>query len=146
MIWLANVSALKTVLVPFKLLDWGFGAEKLYMQAFGNSTCFTKFHSWSDAHESLNQIELKNRDEYNTSKEKYTGKNQYQNNWSRRTVSDMEDRMVEITAMEQNKEKRMKRLEDFFCLAAFLKWTWCPALVGASTCWATAGIVFSRWY
>jgi len=24
----------------------------------------------------------------------------------------MEDRMVEITAMEQNKEKRMKRLED----------------------------------
>ena len=45
MIWLANVSALKTVLVPFKLLDWGFGAEKLYMQAFGNSTCFTKFHS-----------------------------------------------------------------------------------------------------
>ena len=56
--------------------------------------------------------ELKNRDEYNTSKEKYTGKNQYQNNWSRRTVSDMEDRMMEITAMEQNKEKRMKRLED----------------------------------
>lgn len=45
MIWLANISALKTVLVPFKLLDWGFGAEKLYMQAFGNSTCSTEFHS-----------------------------------------------------------------------------------------------------
>ena len=27
-------------------------------------------------------------------------------------ISDLEDRMVEITAMEQNKEKRMKRIED----------------------------------
>ena len=27
-------------------------------------------------------------------------------------VSDMEDRMVEFTAVEQNKEKRMKRNED----------------------------------
>ena len=27
-------------------------------------------------------------------------------------ISDLEDRMVEITAMEQNKEKRMKRNED----------------------------------
>ena len=44
--------------------------------------------------------ELKNRDEQ-------------QNNWSRRTVSwkqlsELEDRIVEITAKEQNKEKRMK--------------------------------------
>ena len=27
-------------------------------------------------------------------------------------ISDLEDRMVEITAMEQNKENRMKRNED----------------------------------
>ena len=27
-------------------------------------------------------------------------------------ISELEDRMVEITAMEQNKEKRMKRKED----------------------------------
>ena len=27
-------------------------------------------------------------------------------------ISELEDRMVEITAMEQNKEKRMKRNED----------------------------------
>ena len=27
-------------------------------------------------------------------------------------ISDLEDRMVEITTMEQNKEKRMKRNED----------------------------------
>ena len=27
-------------------------------------------------------------------------------------ISELKDRMVEITAMEQNKEKRMKRLED----------------------------------
>ena len=27
-------------------------------------------------------------------------------------ISEMEDRMVEITAEEQNKEKRMKRIED----------------------------------
>ena len=27
-------------------------------------------------------------------------------------ISDLEDRMVEITAIEQNKEKRMKRNED----------------------------------
>ena len=27
-------------------------------------------------------------------------------------ISDLEDRMVELTAMEQNKEKRMKRNED----------------------------------
>ena len=27
-------------------------------------------------------------------------------------ISDLEDRMVEITAVEQNKEKRMKRNED----------------------------------
>ena len=27
-------------------------------------------------------------------------------------ISDLEDRMVEFTAMEQNKEKRMKRIED----------------------------------
>ena len=29
-------------------------------------------------------------------------------------ISDLEDRMVEFTAMEQNKEKRMKRIEDSF--------------------------------
>ena len=27
-------------------------------------------------------------------------------------ISDLEDRMVEFTALEQNKEKRMKRYED----------------------------------
>ena len=27
-------------------------------------------------------------------------------------ISDLEDRMVEITSTEQNKEKRMKRIED----------------------------------
>ena len=27
-------------------------------------------------------------------------------------ISELEDRMVEITAKEQNKEKRMKRIED----------------------------------
>ena len=27
-------------------------------------------------------------------------------------ISELEDRMVEITAEEQNKEKRMKRIED----------------------------------
>ena len=27
-------------------------------------------------------------------------------------ISDLEDRMVEFTAVEQNKEKRMKRKED----------------------------------
>ena len=27
-------------------------------------------------------------------------------------ISDLEDKMVEITAREQNKEKRMKRIED----------------------------------
>ena len=29
-------------------------------------------------------------------------------------ISELEDRMVEITAKEQNKEKRMKRIEDNF--------------------------------
>ena len=29
-------------------------------------------------------------------------------------ISEQEDRMVEITAKEQNKEKRMKRIEDSF--------------------------------
>ena len=27
-------------------------------------------------------------------------------------ISELEDKIVEITAMEQNKEKRMKRIED----------------------------------
>ena len=27
-------------------------------------------------------------------------------------ISDLEDKMVEITTVEQNKEKRMKRIED----------------------------------
>ena len=31
---------------------------------------------------------------------------------SRRTNNEMEDRMVNITAEEQNKEKRIKRIED----------------------------------
>ena len=31
---------------------------------------------------------------------------------SEEQISDVEDRMVEITAAEQNKEKRMKRIED----------------------------------
>ena len=29
-------------------------------------------------------------------------------------ISDLQDRMVEFTAAEQNKEKRMKRIEDSF--------------------------------
>ena len=31
---------------------------------------------------------------------------------SEEQISDLEDRMVEFTAAEQNKEKRMKRIED----------------------------------
>ena len=34
------------------------------------------------------------------------------NNRGRTTKSELEDRMVEITAEEQNKEKKMKRIED----------------------------------
>ena len=33
---------------------------------------------------------------------------------SRRTNNEMEDKMVNITAEEQNKEKRIKRIEDSF--------------------------------
>ena len=44
--------------------------------------------------------ELKNRDE------QYPRRNPQENNWG------LEDRMVEITAVEQNIEKRMKKNED----------------------------------
>ena len=34
------------------------------------------------------------------------------NNWGRRKISVLEDKVVEIAAQEQNKEKRTKRIED----------------------------------
>ena len=50
-------------------------------------------------------------------KNKETEKNTLEGIYSRITdaeewIDDMEDRMVEITAAEQNIEKRMKRIED----------------------------------
>ena len=39
-------------------------------------------------------------------------RNQQHNNWGRRTHSEVEDRVVEISAMKNNKEKRIKRNED----------------------------------
>ena len=38
--------------------------------------------------------------------EQYTGRNWQQNNWGRRMEIGLEDRMVEITAIKQNIEKR----------------------------------------
>ena len=42
-----------------------------------------------------------------------TRRNQ-QNKWIRRTDKWLEDKMVEITGVEKNKEKRVKRNEDSF--------------------------------
>ena len=44
--------------------------------------------------------------------EQCTGRGQQQNNWGRKWVNDLEDRMVAITATEQNIEKRTERNED----------------------------------
>ena len=44
--------------------------------------------------------------------EKYTRRNQQQNNWGEERISELENRMVEITANEQSKEKTMKRNEN----------------------------------
>ena len=61
----------------------------------------------------LDKLKNKQTDEqYNNWNENYPRRNQQQNNWGRRTISDLEDRMVEFSAVEQNKEKRMKRIED----------------------------------
>ena len=49
---------------------------------------------------------------YNNWNEKYTRRNQRQNKWGKERINELEDRMVEITAVEQNTEKRMKRNED----------------------------------
>ena len=50
--------------------------------------------------------DLKNKDEqYNNWDEKYTRRNQWQNIWGRR-INELEDRMVEITAMDQNNEEK----------------------------------------
>ena len=46
--------------------------------------------------------------------EKCTRQNQWQNNLSIRTSKGLEDRVVNVTAMTQNKEKRIKRNEDSF--------------------------------
>lgn len=46
--------------------------------------------------------------------EKCTRQNQWQNNLSIRTSKGLEDRVVNFTAMTQNKEKRIKRNEDSF--------------------------------
>ena len=43
--------------------------------------------------------------------EQYTRRNQQQNK-AEEWINDLEDRIVEITAVEQNIEKRMKRNED----------------------------------
>ena len=51
--------------------------------------------------------ELKNKQ----TDEKYTRRNQQQNK-AEEWINDLEDRIVEITAVEQNIEKRMKRNED----------------------------------
>ena len=45
---------------------------------------------------------------------KNTRQNQWQNNLSIRTRKKLEDRVVKVTAMMQNKEKRIKRNEDSF--------------------------------
>ena len=45
---------------------------------------------------------------------KNTRQNQWQNNLSIRTSKKLEDRVVKVTAMMQNKEKRIKRNEDSF--------------------------------
>ena len=44
-----------------------------------------------------------------TEMKKYTGKNQQQSIWGRRTESELEDWMAEITAMDQNKEWKEMR-------------------------------------
>ena len=59
--------------------------------------------------------ELKNKqtnERYNNRNEKYTRRNQQQITEAEELISDLEDRIVEITAVEQNKEKRMKINED----------------------------------
>ena len=43
---------------------------------------------------------------------KFSRRNQQQNNRAEDRISDLEDKIVEITTAEQNKEKRMKRNED----------------------------------
>jgi hypothetical protein len=45
---------------------------------------------------------------------KNTRQNQWQNNLSIRTSKKLEDRVVKVTAMMQDKEKRIKRNEDSF--------------------------------
>ena len=54
--------------------------------------------------------DLKNRDEQdNNWNEKYTWRNQWQNNRGRKMRKWAADRVVEITATEHDKEKRKKR-------------------------------------
>ena len=62
----------------------------------------------------LEELKNKQRETNNTITEiKNTlEQNQYQNIWSRRTISELGDKIVEITSEEQNKVRRMKRTED----------------------------------
>ena len=56
---------------------------------------------------------LKNGDEqYNNWNEKYTRRNQSRTKEAEEWVIELEDQLVEITAVEQNREKRMKRNKD----------------------------------
>ena len=56
---------------------------------------------------------LKNGDEqYNNWNEKYTRRNQSRTNEAEEWVSELEVQLMEITAVEQNREKRMKRNKD----------------------------------
>ena len=63
----------------------------------------------------LEEIRHKQSWKHNTWNEKYTRRNQYETHWAGEQISELEDRMVEITAEEQNKEKRMKNHNIYFC-------------------------------
>ena len=63
----------------------------------------------------LEEIRHKQSWKHNTWNEKYTRRNQYETHWAGEQISELEDRMVEITAEEQNKEKRMKKRNIYFC-------------------------------
>ena len=62
----------------------------------------------------LEEIRHKQSWKHNTWNEKYTRRNQYETHWAGEQISELEDRMVEITAEEQNKEKRMKKTQYLF--------------------------------
>ena len=52
-------------------------------------------------------------EQHNNWNEKDTRKKNWQNKWSKEQISELEDRMLGIAAVEKKKEKRMKRKEDY---------------------------------